>query len=190
MRLSGLALVALLAVASAARAQTIPRTLSEAEAEGAQFARDAAGAAQAGWAARPFRGTRERRCAGPSTADDSLQRGSLPLRSGDLLIRAWFAVPLGFRVNERHKILWLPLHARTNDPTPLLIRAVRLGHPSDSLRLTVAKLARSRTEFGYPSTVSFPSLGEWLVVATAGADWGCFLFTVASSQSDQSQPVS
>ena len=183
MRISRLALMILVAVAGAARAQGIPRTAREAEAEGALFAREAADAAQAGWAARPARGTRERRCVPPRTPGDSVPVGSL--RSGEFAIRAWFTVPQGFRVDYPHKILWLPLHPRTNGDAPLLIRAARLGQPADSIRLTVAGLTHSATgsEYGYLSTVSFPALGEWLVVATAGADWGCFLFTIASSQS-------
>jgi hypothetical protein len=180
MRLFRLAFVTLLVLANAARAQSIPRTSSEAEAEGTRFAHDAADTVKAGWAARPFRGTRERRCATPSTLDDSLARGALPLRSGEFLIRTSLNGPGGFRVNEGHKVLWLPLHPRTNGPAPLSIRAVRLGQSSDSLRLTIAGLAHSRTEVGYPSTVSFPSAGEWLVVTTAGTDWGCFLLSVAS----------
>jgi hypothetical protein len=35
------------------------------------------------------------------------------------------------------------------------------------------------TEVGYPSDFHFRSAGKWLMVATSGSDWGCFLLTIA-----------
>ena len=175
MRLFRLLFVTLLPLASTVGAQAIPQNSFAAEAEGALFARDS-GVAPARWVAHPSRGTAERRCTAPSTGSDSAPVGAL--RSGEFSVRTRYTVSNGFHVNERNKALWLPLHPRTTPATPLLIRAVRLGHTADSLRQTVARLAHSPTELGYPSSVSFPSPGEWLVVATAGADWGCFVFTV------------
>ena len=35
-----------------------------------------------------------------------------------------------------------------------------------------------------PSTVFFPSAGQWLVVATAKDDWGCFVLDVAEATDD------
>jgi hypothetical protein len=32
--------------------------------------------------------------------------------------------------------------------------------------------------YGYPSLVSFPKAGQWLVIATAGDDWGCLVVDV------------
>ena len=157
-------------------AQAIPQTSAAAEAEGSLFARDSGGVALARWVARPSRGTVQRRCTAPSAGSDSAPTGAL--RSGEFAVRTWLTVHDGFHVNEKNKALWLPLHPRTTSPTPLLVRAVRVGHAADSLRQTVGGLANSRTEFGYPSTLSFPVPGQWLVVATAGADWGCFVFTV------------
>jgi hypothetical protein len=163
-------------LAGAVGAQAIPQTAAAAEAEGALFARDSGHAAVAPWVARPSRGTGARRCTPPSMGSDSAPTGAL--RSGEFAVRTRFTVHNGFRANEKTKALWLPLHPRTTNPTPLLIRAVRVGHISDTLRQAVSGLARSRAEFGYPSTLSFPVPGEWLVVATAGADWGCFVFAV------------
>ena len=159
------------------RAQATPLTVAEAEAEGARFARSPSAAAVQSFGARPFRGTSERRCVAYSASEGSLPAGSL--RSGEFLLRTTFTGPWALRAGHGQKMLWLPLHASAGDRRPLLIRAAQREQPSDSLGQTVAGLAHSRTEFGYPSTVQFPTPGEWMVVATAGADWGCFLLTVS-----------
>jgi hypothetical protein len=63
------------------------------------------------------------------------------------------------------------------------IRAARIGNPADSVRFRIEGLAYSPGPFGrlygYPSSVSFPSAGQWVIVATAGNDWGCFVLDVA-----------
>jgi len=61
--------------------------------------------------------------------------------------------------------------------------AARIGSPADSVRFRVEGLAYSPGAsgrlYGYPSEVSFPSAGQWVIVATAGNDWGCFVLDVA-----------
>lgn len=124
--------------------------------------------------------------------DDSLPGGSL--RSGDIIIRSTFTGRWGLHAGQGHKILWMPLHGPADtttlvsfaewrkkalDHAPLDIRAVRLGYPSDTFRLNRPRLAGSARQFGFPSVVTFPTAGQWLVIATTDSDWGCFLLNVA-----------
>jgi hypothetical protein len=172
-------------------AQNIPATIREAEAQGADFAHDAPQAAQQPYFSDfPSGGTAERRCvvAAAYTAYTSMPNGSL--RSGDFIVRGAFSDASwgGFQAVKEHKVLWVPLHRSALRKPPLVIRAARVGNPPDSVRFRVEGLAheglahgpdRPPPLYGYPSEVSFPSAGQWVIVATAGNDWGCFVIHVA-----------
>ncbi len=165
-------------------AQNIPATVREAEAEGAELAHNTPAVAGQRYFTDPFGGTAERRCvvAAAYHAYTSAPNGSL--RSGDFIVRGGFldASWGGFQAVEEHKVLWLPLHGSASR-IPLVVRAARVGNATDTLRFRVEGLAYSPGPdgrlYGYPSLVSFPSAGQWVVVATAGNDWGCFVVDVA-----------
>jgi hypothetical protein len=166
-------------------AQNIPATVREAEAEGADLAHNAPQVAGQPYFSRPFGGTAERRCvvAAEYVAYTSAPDGSL--RSGDFIVRGGFldASWGGFQAVKEYKVLWLPLHGSSMHKPPLVVRAARIGNSADSVRFRIEGLAhgedRSGPLYGYPSEVSLPSAGKWLVVATAGNDWGCFVLDVA-----------
>lgn len=179
MRYVGLGFAALLvALAPLGHAQSIPVTITQAEADGAGLLRDSAPAeVQPAFAKAPFGGSSvERKCVGP-TSDVPLPIGSW--RSGEFIIRTAVAGPWGLHAGKGSKILWMPLHDPGGRREQVVIRAARLEHPADSLRLTFPGVARSNREFGFPSTVTFPAAGEWLAVVTVDHDWGCFLLNVA-----------
>jgi hypothetical protein len=172
----------LLTVATVSAAQSVPATVEAAEAEGSSFPHGAWPAAVSSLFAQPFSGSAERKCVTPPSTDDSVRNGSL--RSGDLIVRARLTGRWGLRANRAHKILWMPLHNPVEHPETLVIRAARVGHPADSLRQVLphgGAWSGSKTNSGFPSGMTFPTAGEWLVVATAGNDWGCFLLTIANS---------
>ena len=173
------------------RAQSIPLTVAAAEAEGAAFPHGAPPTVVQYMFGGPFAGTSERRCT-MSPPDDSIVGGSL--RSGDIIIRSRLTGYWGLHAGRAHKILWMPLHGPADTSSrisfaewrkkavlhaPLLIRAVRVGHPADSMRQTRTGLTGGPRQFGFPSTVTFPTAGQWLVVARTDDDWGCFLLNVA-----------
>jgi hypothetical protein len=167
-------------------AQRIPTTIQAAEAEGAAFPRGATPTVVARNFTSPFGGTTERKCVVPN-ADDLPPSGSL--RSGDFILHGQFSDtgPMGNINGRARKLMWEPLHNPYAYPTRtgLLVRSVRLGHPSDTLRLVVTHAAypsvkQKFTEAAYPSGFHFRSAGEWLLVATSGSDWGCFLLTIAA----------
>ncbi len=167
------------------RAQNIPATVREAEAQGADFAHAAAQVVQQPYFSDfPFGGTAERRCvaAAAYVAHTSMPNGSL--RSGDFIVQGGFSKASwgGFQAVKEQKVLWLPLHG-SSSRIPLVVRAARIDNPADSVRFRVEGLAyepgSSGRLYGYPSLVSFPSAGQWVIVATAGNDWGCFVLDVA-----------
>jgi hypothetical protein len=163
-------------------AQQIRATVQQAEVEGAAFPHGVPPTALGpAFAERPFGGTSERRCV-PSIPDDSLPGGAL--RSGDFIIRTRFTGRGGLRVtkssySDGSKILWIPRHGSADRGDTLLLRAVRMASPPDSFRQRVTDFPHSHGEYGFVSGVRFPAPGQWLVVATAGTDWGCFLLGVA-----------
>jgi hypothetical protein len=185
--------MALLALAvRVSDAQSIPLTVAAAQAEGAAFPHAAPPTESQSFFGRPFGGTSARMCT-PSLPNDSLPGGSL--RSGEIIIRSSLAGRWGPHAGRGHKILWMPLHGPADTSTrmsfaewrkkaighaPLLIRAVRLGLSSDSMRQTLANLTGGPRQFGFPSEVTFPTAGQWLVLASTDEDWGCFLLDVAS----------
>lgn len=172
-------LVAALLIASTthlANAQNIPATVQQAEAEGANFGHEASQVVgQSYFTESPFGGTADRRCV--AGAAQNLD-GSL--RSGDFIVRG--RVDGTFRVGKERKVLWIPLHVSASRKPPLVVRAARVGNPADSVRLRIDGLAHGGGSvhglYGYQSLVSFPSAGQWVVIATAGNDWGCFVLDV------------
>jgi hypothetical protein len=169
----------MLVVARSVTAQNIPTSVQAAQAEGASYRSAKAPSYTPSVFTEGFSGTAERKCATPPARDS----GSV--RSGEIIIRSngWSGT-WGPRANRNTKILWRPLHNPFEYPDTLLIRAVRLDNPADSLRQQVPHWAwssRRKQESGFPSLVRFPTAGDWLVIGTAGPDWGCFVITVAST---------
>jgi hypothetical protein len=166
-----------------ANAQSIAATVAEAEAEGVEFPRfRAMVATQPFFARRPFVGSSDRRCV-PSSTDDPGVSGSL--RSGEIILRGTLTGPFGPRAGEEHKLLWIPLHMTRARGTELVLRSSRIGAPADSIRRVIpngAVGAGAEPIYGSPSSVSFPSAGQWVVVATAGDDWGCFVIEVSPAK--------
>jgi len=172
--------------ATASGAQNILATVAAAEAEGARFQRSPTPAgSKLSWAFRePFGGTAERKCV---EVVPNYAAPGRSLRSGDFIMRSGFFSRVWPHTGRQYKVLWLPLHAPYEGGEPMLLRAARIGHPADSSRGRYhAATARGRvlSESGFPSVVSFPTAGQWLIVATAAHNWGCFVLRVSSVELD------
>ena len=150
----------------------IPRTVGEAEAEGARWAKRKEATTQRGEVAKTWAMSAPRKCV---TAEVSA-----PLRSGEFHIGG--ELVSGPRPNGQVKIWWEPMHPV--DSLPLVVRGISLTNPADTLRQMMKDISRGGTPpmdwsgpFFFPSGFWFPASGRFLVVATSGADWGCFILT-------------
>jgi hypothetical protein len=74
------------------------------------------------------------------------------------------------------KLWWIPLH--TNAFPGLTVRAVLLDDPSIRRVFSESIVGHGSGGAFYPSTVVLPTPGRWLLVATSGPDWGCFVLTL------------
>ena len=170
-----------LIVPQVSRAQQIPMTVAQAEAEGAAFPHDPAPVVLPA-AYNAFSGSAARRCVSSDDASSATTwEESSSLRSGEMILRGHYQTS----DKRGNKMLWMPLHDPGRQPVTLSIRGVRLGNPADTLRQTVelmrgpARQIGNPNSFGFPSIVVFPAAGRWLVVANDDHDWGCFLLDVA-----------
>jgi hypothetical protein len=80
---------------------------------------------------------------------------------------------------HQSKIWCVPYHNPLDHSTSLIVRGARLGHSGDTIRYKQAGIAYNvlKTDAFFPSGLLLPRAGTWLLIATAGADWGCFVLT-------------
>jgi hypothetical protein len=157
---------------------TLAELVAFAEGEGARYPVDPTPPALIPYSHRKeFDPTAPRMCAESS--------GMGPARSGEFVIGGFLNVE-DYVPGRPLKIWWAPLH-HSKDMT-LVVRGTRVGSPSDTLRFVSSHIAwntdatgidipESKREYFFPSGVSFPSAGTWVVIATQGSDWGCFILT-------------
>jgi hypothetical protein len=180
-RLCSLFTTLVFGVAGASVARRIPATIAAAEAEGAKYPRGPTPKTVLWAFDRPFGGTSERKCVTVAPDVSSAPGGSL--RSGDFIMRSGLLSSVWPHATGEYKVLWLPLHTPPDIRATLLLRAARVGQPADSIRIELPAAGTPgapRSVAGFPSLVSFPKAGQWIVIATAGDDWACFLFKISS----------
>jgi hypothetical protein len=98
-----------------------------------------------------------------------------PIRSGEFVIGGELGGRMLSSPRGLQKIYWIPLHPSEVDT--LVVRGTLLDSPRDTTRFVSADRAHAipSREMFYPSLVSLPKNGRWLMVATSGPDWGCFI---------------
>ncbi len=99
------------------------------------------------------------------------------VRSGDFVIGGDIH---GAGSGREVKIWWEPKHPAAS--FSLVVRGARVGPVSDTLRyVNIDWAVGGSPKVGltgpifYASGIAFPSAGQWLLIATSGPDWGCFL---------------
>lgn len=114
--------------------------------------------------------------AAPRTCVGAVSIG--PLRSGELLVGGEIGGAVAVKGSARPaKVWWMPKYPVRNDS--LVVRAALLGSPADTMRIVMTTWSSSGPNTGpwaYPSATRLPKSGRWLVVATSGPNWGCFVF--------------
>lgn len=152
-----------------------PRTIEEAEAEGAKHAQVTVAQEPEGFA--DAFGPKGRKCV--EAADHTA------IRSGDFVAGSFNPRYMMVGTNgqpAKWKIWWIPKYVNWEN-TLLRLRAAKLGAPEKTYSTTFVATAysvnpdtreRGKDPF-YPSTVLFPENGKWLVVMTASNNWGCFI---------------
>jgi hypothetical protein len=124
-------------------------------------------------------GTAERKCVEFSPNVDSKWAFHHPVsrRSGEFETGALISA---LKAGQPGKVWWNPLHNPQPAKAALIVRGTRLDQPEITSRFVSSGYGfRGHAESAfYPSRFSLPSPGRWLLLATAGNDWGCFIVTV------------
>jgi hypothetical protein len=100
-----------------------------------------------------------------------------PIRSGEFVIGGNLGGDVAMMHGDRGgKVWWLPMHQQTAGR--LVVRGTRLGDRGDTIRYVTSNVAFNSGGRFFPSGIAVPDLGRWLMVATSGTDWGCFILSV------------
>jgi hypothetical protein len=149
---------------------SVPRTAAEAEAQAKGHVRDTPNNPRRDWDS-PAQGTTERACV--DTDKTSLAQ------SGDFIAGPFAAYNTNWH-NGYGKLVWQPAVVSVAVPVTLTVRARRLDAQDQARVFEGFVPTHSRdgpTKF-YITGVHLPTAGRWLLVATAGPNWGCFIHTV------------
>jgi len=155
--------------------------IAAAEKEAASFPRGSAASAQPGFdASAADKGSGERQCVDA--------KGSKATMSGDFIAGPFEIEPGGgFTRNWRYghtKVWFSPRYLANAQPRELpdgeglLVRGVRLDATAERTTYRYSTIVRSMSGTGFfNSDLWVPSAGRWLLVATYGDNWGCFIVT-------------
>jgi hypothetical protein len=145
-----------------------PRTVEAAEAEGAKWPRNPPQAERPNWA--DAFGPRERRCV--RAADH------VTIRSGDFVAGPFQdrVVMMVYAGKLHWKIWWVPNQMPPLNGAAMTMRATKLDQPERTVTEHFGNIANEHSaEPFFPTFILFPEKGLWLVVVTAGNNWGCFI---------------
>ena len=124
----------------------------------------------------PTPGAAERKCVAAT--------GMGPVRSGQFVIGGLLSEPRG-KTGEL-KIWWAPMHHAATMSIVVRGRMAGTGSTTEFLSSNVAwpiprpgqTVPVAERQYFFPSGVYFSSPGTWILVATQGSDWGCFILNV------------
>jgi glucose/arabinose dehydrogenase len=130
--------------------------IAAAEAQGALFPRD------------PSAKSGERRCVDANTMPHE-QSGEFSVSGFNIYASNWHG--------RSGKLAWKP--SRPDPKAPLLVRALSLDSARTSVEFRVPALSGAAADAAvYQAPMQLPRPGSWLLTAEAGANWGCFVYTL------------
>jgi len=113
-----------------------------------------------------------------------------PAKSGEFTIGGQISPVFPLTAGRMGKIWWSPIH-NSKDMPPLIIRGRNLTTMKDTVRLTMTNIGQparggrrvpeSERIYFFPSGTTLPTPGRWLIIATSGPNWGCFVLTVKAA---------
>lgn len=157
---------------------TVPHSIAAAEAEAARHPQ-APPPPAIGLAFQDAPGTGARNCVDverqrPTSAQNGVRSGEFVAGPFVIYANMWRQNPENAR-----KLWWVPLH--TGKVPSLTVRAVALDDLTVQRTFVATTVGYSdRREAFYPSEVVLPVVGRWMLIATAGPNWGCFIVTLAA----------
>lgn len=124
------------------------------------------------------------------TADQSAPFA--PVRSGEFVVGTTFS---RLATGRPAKMWWSP--AENSGDMDLLVRGRKLGDEAEVLRWESDEVAfpvgpnpprklEEIDDWFFPSDFKLPSAGDWIIVATSGTNWGCFVVRQAAPDADAS----
>jgi hypothetical protein len=147
----------------------VPTTVDAAEAAGAKHPK--AQGTQPAMYADAF-GPTDRRCVDADGAATNRTARSGEFVAGPFNPPVFMGNPRGPQGAQR-KVWWTPRQGTAMPP--LQLRAAKLDSPGVTVNWTLPSVARANQEDFYNTFIRFPEVGKWIVVVTAGNNWGCFL---------------
>jgi hypothetical protein len=157
----------------AVAADSVAQSVLEAEERGSHH--PPAGTNNAGQYPNAHTGTHERKCV---NADADSKRSGNFVAGPLLLYNDIWRQGYG-------KLWWHPNEMPSERPV-LIVQATRLDEAAESRVFEAKQIAwpsgpneseATSIKF-YPTGIRLPTVGRWMMVATAGNNWGCFLLTV------------
>ena len=147
----------------------IPTTVDAAEAEGAKHPRPVG--TEPSMYADAF-GPTDRRCvdADGGATDRTARSGEFV--AGPFNPPVFMGNPRSAQ-GARRKVWWAPRQGTAMPP--LQLRAAKIDSPNVTVNWTLPSVASNESGQFYNTLFRFPVVGKWLVVVTAGNNWGCFL---------------
>ncbi|HUE90345.1 MAG TPA: hypothetical protein VMO26_30035 [Vicinamibacterales bacterium] len=158
---------------------TVAEIIAAAERQGQAFSRYETPQEPTPVLATHRRGSAERRCV------EGFEFG--PVRSGEFVIGGQLAGSRMMTAGRRGKVWWAPLNHSLDMP-PLVVRGRNLSSRTDTVHYSTPDVAwpvtpgalpipEARREYFFPSGISLPTRGRWLLIATSGSNWGCFIIS-------------
>jgi hypothetical protein len=167
-------LIALAGIPVSARqsAAVAPDAVQRAETRGAAYQRGEKRFEQVGVDAQAHVGTKDRKCVEVGDAD--------VVQSGDFVAGSFKFFSGHWQSSGARKLWWMPRYLPNDQaPGPLLLEATALDRLENVNTYRGESIVRGAAGFYFFNTdFGLPQAGRWLIVGTAGPNWGCFIVAV------------